>query len=223
MTHQTESPFAIDASQLPSDIAIFPLNGATLLPGAKLSLNIFEPRYLNMALDALGKQRLIGMIQPDRSRSDVEHVAVYPVGCAGRIVSFSETDDGRLMITLAGVCRFRVTEELPIQRGYRRIMADWSGYLNDMEPASTTGVNAERVLALATQYLRAHELDANLDTLRTMPAALLTNALAVHLPFDTTQKQALLEAQSVDHRAEMLMALCELDSNDDASTPVVRH
>src|ERR1700756_1699982 len=110
----------LDASALPSMLPIFPLTGVLLLPRGRLPLNIFEPRYLAMTRDALAGERLIGMVQPSDPRAPGDNPPVYPTGCAGRITSFSETDDGRFLITLTGISRFRIREELPLLEGYRR-------------------------------------------------------------------------------------------------------
>src|SRR6202140_3067834 len=123
---------------LPTILPIFPLTGVLLLPRGRLPLNIFEPRYLAMTQDALGGDRLIGMVQPSDPQNDNRgggqtNPSVYPIGCAGRITAFSETDDGRYLITLTGVSRFRIRDELPLLRGYRRVVADWARFAGDVE------------------------------------------------------------------------------------------
>lgn len=123
------NPFTLPFDRLPADIAVFPLSGAVLMPGTQLPLNVFEPRYLNMVEDALGARRLIGMIQP----LDEDERVLSKTGCAGRISSFSETDDGRIILVLTGLCRFDVVDELPLARGYRRVRADWTRFNGDYQ------------------------------------------------------------------------------------------
>jgi Lon protease-like protein len=127
-------PFHPRLADLPTEIAVFPLTGALLLPRGRLPLNIFEPRYLAMTMDALGQGRLFGMVQPDaRGKSGSQGPGLYRIGCLGRLSSFSETDDGRLLITLIGVTRFRIAEELPLaQGGYRRVRADYTDFVTDL-------------------------------------------------------------------------------------------
>ncbi|NJN46224.1 MAG: hypothetical protein HC808_06820 [Candidatus Competibacteraceae bacterium] len=120
--------FAPEFDQLPTTLPIFPLTGAIVLPFVQLPLNIFEKRYLTMIFDALSERRMIGMIQPKSTDGD----DIYPIGCAGRISSFQETDDGRLLISLTGLCRFEVQEEIPTIRGYRRIIPNWHQYAEDL-------------------------------------------------------------------------------------------
>src|SRR5579864_917519 len=127
----SDRPSTREPRVLPDIIPIFPLTGVLLLPRGRLPLNIFEPRYLAMTRDALGGERLIGMIQPSDPQEGGMNPAVYPLGCAGRITSFSETDDGRYLITLTGVSRFRVARELPLLDGYRRVVADWTPFADD--------------------------------------------------------------------------------------------
>ena len=157
-------PFHLRYEELPEILPVFPLSGALLLPEGRLPLNVFEPRYLAMVEDALGAKRLIGMIQPTESPTGGvptpgaamiagAEPALYETGCAGRIASFAETQDGRLMITLAGVSRFKVTRELESTRGYRRVAPDWSGFRADLEPP-VTDIKIDRAKLLSS--LRAY-------------------------------------------------------------------
>src|SRR5581483_11566441 len=120
--------FQASPTDLPATLPIFPLTGVLLLPQGRLPLNIFEPRYLAMTRDALAGARMIGMVQPLEGRGDAGAPPVYPIGCAGRIIAFSETDDGRYLITLSGIARFAIAEELPRDRLYRRVRADWQRF-----------------------------------------------------------------------------------------------
>src|ERR1700758_4315586 len=136
----------VSAPALPSILPIFPLTGALLLPRGRLPLNIFEPRYLAMTRDALAGERLIGMVQPSDPRVAGDNPPVYPTGCAGRITSFSETDDGRFLITLTGVSRFRIREELPLLRGYRRGGPEWREFTRDLASDDEPGFDRDRML-----------------------------------------------------------------------------
>ncbi|CAG0947976.1 partial Lon protease 2, partial [Anaerolineae bacterium] len=131
-------PFSLPFDQLPASLPIFPLPHAVAMPGCQLPLNIFEPRYLKMVFDALGDQRLIGMVQPELSAADAKTLALYKTGTAGRITFFNETSDGRLLVVLTGVCRFDIVEEIPTTRGYRRALVDWSRFRCDHEAGTVS-------------------------------------------------------------------------------------
>lgn len=207
------NPFHPDLQELPRALPIFPLPGVILLPRAQLPLNVFEPRYLNMTLDALGNGRMIGMIQPDPSRFGPDDEAVYGTGCAGRITAFTETDDGRLLIVLTGVCRFEIGEELPLQRGYRRVVPRWERYQQDLDEAEPPRVAAGELLEAATRYLEAKGLTANLDDLSSLSPEDVVNALGMNLPFEPEEKQALLEAPTPAERAQAFLALAEMTAS----------
>jgi Lon protease-like protein len=199
--------------QLPPEIGVFPLPGALLLPHGRLPLNIFEPRYLALITDAMASGRMLGMIQPDPSQPQGSTgPAVYRTGCLGRLASFAETDDGRFLITLAGVARFRVVEELPMRAGYRRVRADYAGFLPDLaEPSEQPAGLDRRALAAALKpYFRAHQIDANWDAIEQTPDAMLVTTLCMVCPFDLREKQALLEAETPEARAAMLIALLQM-------------
>ncbi len=194
---------------LPGDLPIFPLTGVLLLPRAQLPLNIFEPRYLNMIADALGEGRMIGMIQPRSPNDESEQPEVYPVGCAGRITQFEETEDGRFMINLRGLTRFKITEELPVRDGYRRVEADWTAYRDDLaEPEGE--IERKRLFVSLKPYFEARQIDANWDAIHDTPSERLINSLAMICPFEPLEKQALLEAQTLADRLEVLTSLVEM-------------
>lgn len=197
---------------LPGTLPVFPLPGALLLPHGRLPLNIFEPRYLNMVTDALGHGRMFGMIQPcqEVSHPVPEDVAVYGVGCAGRITAFSETEDGRFLITLTGVCRFRIAEELAPRHGYRRVTADYSHYREDLDDDEGTLPDRERFLHLVEQYFGLKGIEADWKAVRAAHDAALVTSLAMLCPFDVGEKQALLEASGTDNRGEVLATLMEI-------------
>ncbi len=196
---------------LPDTIPIFPLTGVLLLPRGRLPLNIFEPRYLAMTRDALGGERLIGMIQPSDPQEGGMNPAVYPVGCAGRITTFSETDDGRYLITLTGVSRFRIREELPLLSGYRRVVPDWTAFAHDRE-AAEPGFDRERLIRGLKTYFGQRQVDADWSLIDKAPAEHLVSSIAMLCPFAPSEKQALLEAADLDARAALLTALVEMAS-----------
>jgi hypothetical protein len=195
----------------PEIIPIFPLTGVLLLPRGRLPLNIFEPRYLAMTRDALGGERLVGMIQPSDPHEGGMHPAVYPIGCAGRITSFSETDDGRYLITLTGVSRFRIREELPLLSGYRRVVPEWGAFGGDLEPAEP-GFDRDRLIRELKSYFTQRQIDADWSLIDKAPAEHLVSSIAMLCPFAPSEKQALLEAADLDARAELLTALVEMAS-----------
>jgi Lon protease-like protein len=196
-------------SDLPRGLPIFPLPGVLLLPRGRLPLNIFEKRYLAMFDDALGGERLIGMIQPSNARASDPSPALFSVGCAGRITSFSETGDGRYLVALDGVARFKITEELPLHRGYRRVMPDWAPFGADL--AEDTGtVDRHRLIELLQAYFRQQSLSANWDAIGQAPDERLVTSLAMICPFEPPEKQALLEAGCLSDRARLMMSLLEI-------------
>ena len=211
--------WAPKASDLPTEIAVFPLTGALLLPFGRLPLNIFEPRYLAMTEDSLCQRRMFGMIQPNAAEAAGPFgPALYRVGCLGRISSFSETEDGRLLITLTGVSRFSVVEELPMRRGYRRVRVEYGAFLADLDAEASPVLDRARLEESLRAYFRANRIEANWDAVRETPDAMLVTTLAMVCPFEPREKQALLEAPSVQDRAEMLLALVEIGAHG-ASDP----
>ncbi len=207
---------------LPLTLPVFPLPGALLLPGTQLPLNIFEPRYLNMVTDALGAGRLIGMIQPETDAASADAPALCRVGCAGRITSFSETDDGRMVIVLLGVCRFAVEEEIATTRGYRRVVADWSDFSADF----TVGVeDFQRApfMRLLRAYFRVKKLSADWQALEQLDSWRLINVLATSLPFERVDRQGLLEASTATERGRLLAALLEMALAQRRNVTEIRH
>lgn len=195
---------------LPDTIAVFPLPGALLLPRARLPLHIFEPRYLAMLDDCLKTPgRLIGMIQPLGTPGGEKRLA--SIGCAGRLTQFSETDDGRYMITLTGVTRFRLRQE--VEGGftpYRRCLVDWAPFARDLGPEEDDpAFDRAGFLALLGRYLAARRLGTDWDNLKEAEPELLVNALSMLLPFSPEDRQALLEAPSLVTRRETLVTLIE--------------
>lgn len=198
-------------ADMPGEIPIFPLSAALLLPGGRLPLNIFEPRYIAMVDSALAGDRLIGMVQPDlegRRRADGEP-EICSIGCAGRLVSISESGDGRYLISLHGVCRFRVAEEVVAGTAFRRCRV--LPFESDLTEESLAGdVDRRSLLRAFRAYLEANDLDADWESVSRAPNATLVNALSMMAPYGAAEKQALLEAEDMRSRAETLIAITEM-------------
>jgi len=211
----TANPASRLSTRLPAELPLFPLPGALLLPGGQLPLNIFEPRYLRMVDDALGGARMIGMIQPT-DESDGDRPRLFNVGCAGRISSFVETSDGRYLITLNGQRRFRVACEISADTPYRLAEPDWNAYDIDAH-SDDTGKNVDRdaFMAVMQHYLDAEGLETDWDEASAASIDALVVSLAMGCPFPPNEKQALLEAETVEARAACLMALMEMAGGDD--------
>lgn len=193
-------------ADLPDTIPVFPLPGALMLPRARLPLHIFEPRYLAMLDDTLKTQhRLIGMIQP---YDDVSRL--HKIGCAGRVTAFSETEDGRYMLTLAGISRFRVRQEIEGFAPYRRCEVSWDGFARDLGAQERDrGFDRDEFLALLKRYFDAQDLKTDWDSLKEAEDELLINSLSMLCPFEPEDKQALLEAPSLETRRVTLVTLIE--------------
>ncbi|MFO1060288.1 MAG: LON peptidase substrate-binding domain-containing protein [Dongiaceae bacterium] len=203
-------PFEPGFAELPAELPIFPLPGALLLPGGKLPLNIFEKRYLAMTRFALrSASRMIGMIQP-REEGDEDRPAVYQTGCAGRIVAFSETDDGRYLIALGGVARFRVVRELEMVEGFRRVAADFAPFAADLEDDTETAIDRDRLINALKAYFTQESISANWEAIVQAPDDKLVTTLAMVCPFANQEKQALLESPNLGERSRMMTALIEM-------------
>jgi Lon protease-like protein len=209
---------------LPAILPIFPLTGVLLLPRGRLPLNIFEPRYLAMTRDALAGERLIGMVQPSDPKASGDNPPVYPTGCAGRITTFAETEDGRFLITLTGTCRFRVREELPLLEGYRRVVPQWDGFIGDLDSEDERAFDRERLVRGLKAYFQQHEISADWDAIGSVPGERLVTSVAMVCPFEPSEKQALLEASDLNERARLLTAIVEMAvMNRPADGPRARH
>lgn len=212
------SAFDPDFEDLPATLPIFPLTGVLLLPRGRLPLNIFEPRYLNMVGDALGANRMFGMVQPAEAQAEAsqDEPDVYPTGCAGRITHFEETNDGRFILSLRGVCRFRIAEEIPTTRGYRRCSADWSSFAEDLTPPTDTAIDRDRLLTAVRTYFSVKRLDANWEAIEKAEDEYLVTSIAMLCPFDPSEKQALLEAPDLSARSELLTTIIEMAALDNS-------
>lgn len=200
------------ADNLPETIPVFPLAGALLLPHGRLPLNIFEPRYLAMIEDGLAGGRMLGMMQGDDSRPRGERgTAIYSVGCLGRLSSFSETEDGRFLITLTGIMRFRVLEEQEMRRGYRRMRVDYNPYHNDLAPLPTAeSIPREALHAVLRPYFQLQGMDVNWEAVEKTPEGMLVTTLSMLCPFAVAEKQALLEAPLPADRTQMMLTLMKM-------------
>ncbi|MDP6830148.1 MAG: LON peptidase substrate-binding domain-containing protein [Alphaproteobacteria bacterium] len=202
------------AEALPARIPIFPLSGVLLLPHAKLPLNIFEPRYLDMIRDAMAGDRIIGMIQPlksDGSGASEANPVLYDIGGAGRITSFEETEDNRFLITLTGLSRFAVIEELPATTRYRQVVADWDRFAADRwAEDEAPGVDRNRLLTALRAYLELAQIPAEWEAIAKAETGPLITSLAMICPFGAAEKQALLEAHDLYERGRIMTALVEM-------------
>ena len=213
----------IRTDELPQVIPVFPLDAAVLLPRGRLPLNIFEPRYLNMVDDAMAGDRIIGMVQT--TGGDTAHPLLARVGCAGRITSFAETQDGRYLVTLSGVCRFVVGAELPMAGPYRQVRADYDPFADDLAAPETITFERDELLASLRSYLQRRGMDIEWDAAREAPPDALITSLSMALPFEVAEKQALVEARTLPERVATLVALLQIDDmggrdqDDDGPTP----
>lgn len=206
----------ITADSLPDVLPIFPLPGAVLLPHGRMPLNIFEPRYLNMIEDALAAGRFIGMIQP-YDEADERQIAdgteIYKIGCVGRIVEFAETGDGRYLVSLQGVIRFRVAEEVGMFDGYRRIKPDYSEYLDDMDDSEDISIpvlkDRDHLMSTMEQYFDQKGISADMESIEEAPDTILVTSLTMSCPLDPRDKQALLECPDTFERGQLLTSLFE--------------
>jgi uncharacterized protein len=213
------SGFHTRFEDLPSEFAVFPLPGALLLPRGRLPLNIFEHRYLALVEEALANGRMFAMIQPDASLPETPNgPALYRIGCLGRLSSFSETDDGRLLITLTGLARFSIASEIDMRRGYRRVIGDFSRYRADMNESDDTAIDRAAVLDALRGYFVRRVVEPNWDAINRLPDDALVVTLAMVCPFEPIEKQALLEAPSEAERAETLLALLRMGAADTGGT-----
>ncbi|MCG6862451.1 MAG: LON peptidase substrate-binding domain-containing protein [Chromatiaceae bacterium] len=219
----TRSPFLPRFSNLPDELPIFPLAAAVVMPGVQLPLNIFEPRYLNMVTDALAADHLIGMIQP-KPESALDHTPeVHQVGCAGRITSYSETNDGRILLVLTGICRFDVRGELDIKRGYRRVAAAWERFAIDFHEDESRLADRESFLTSLRSYASLRAIEVPWAELEKMADAEMVNLLCTHLPLEAEDKQALLATLDLVERAALMRGLMDMSSVSSVQTAEHRH
>lgn len=206
----TQSSGQVGFEDLPRVIPVFPLAGALLLPGGNLPLHIFEPRYREMVRDAIASTHVIGMIQPRDPRSRSEAPELYPIGCAGRVTDCEETEDGRYNLTLHGVCRFGVVEEIETETLYRKTLVSYAKYRADMQPVDTRHVDRDKLMPALRSFLKLYKVDVDWPTLEGVPDEALVRSLAMTCPFEPNEKQALLEAEDAGARSRMVTSLIEM-------------
>jgi Lon protease-like protein len=208
MNHPYRGP-----DELPSVLPVFPLTGVLLLPRGQLPLNIFEPRYLEMIDDAMKTHRIIAMIQPEPdSDAGQMHPPLLSVGCAGKITQLAETGDGRYLLTLTGIARFRIVQEITTLTPYRQCRMDFEPFATDFNPrAGETEVDREGVLRTLREFAETNQLQIDWNSINETPNEALVNALSMMSPFGPREKQALLEANDLKGRADVLVAITEFE------------
>ncbi|MEC8100519.1 MAG: LON peptidase substrate-binding domain-containing protein [Pseudomonadota bacterium] len=201
---------SLTEKDLPKDIPIFPLPGAVVFPSGTLPLNIFEPRYIAMIESVLGSHRMIGMIQPIPGQDETSK-KLYPVGCAGKIVSFTETNDSRFLIELSGISRFKLKKELSLQQGFRRVLPDWKPYLNDLQSNYDT-LNLNELLLELKKYFDKNNINVDLDEIAKISKDQILASIPQICAFKVVEKQAILEAFSLKDRVSVLISLLRMYS-----------
>lgn len=214
MTH----PLAFHPGQWPDPLPIFPLRGVILLREIPLPLNIFEERYLHLVLDAMREHRIFGMIQPRQAAGE----ALCAVGCAARIVNYAETGDGRLLVTLQGMSRFRVVQETQGRHGYRCVIPEWSEFVADLNPPEEICLDFDALRQEMNAFLEARNVSLDWDAVADVPGALTIDYLSCHLPFTAEEKQALLEAPDHARRLRLLRGLAGMETIP-SSHSAIRH
>mgnify|MGYP000930081122 CR=1 FL=1 len=207
-----KDPFTTRYEDLPEILPVFPLSQVILLPGGRLPLNVFEPRYLALVQAALAHDRLFGMIQPLDEEVGGDAPPLYSVGSVGRIVHFSETEARQMFVVLHGVCRFRVLGEAEGAEGFRRLRVDYAPFREDVAVPGGSGLDAsrERLNGVLKRFVEAHALEVDLRALESLSLPSLVVTLSMALPFEAPEKQALLEAQTLERRYAALCALMEM-------------
>lgn len=213
MTDKENKFKSLPVSTLPEILPVLPLNGGVLLPHARLSLNLDEDRHLNLIDDVLGTPgRFIGIIQPLLDDEKKETPKLYDVGSAGRIVSFTETEEGHYLVGIQGVCRFRVKKELDVLNDYRRVHALWRDFYGDLAMPESGLFDRARLLKVLRRYFKISSIETDWDVIEEAPDGLLVDSLAMLCPLKPNEKQALLEKVDLQERADMLIAMLEIDS-----------
>jgi len=215
-----------DPEIFPDPLPIFPLSGALLLPWGQLSLQIFEPRYINLVETALANARLVGMVQMKDLDSETgpDDAAIYDVGCIGRISSFTEAEHGQFQIILTGLLRYRIVDERPLYNGFRRVTPNYLPFANDLNPCSDETINRDRLISSFNAFADAHGLNVDEKTFTEAPDEAIVTSLSMSCPFKAQEKQALLECQTLSQRCDLLTALLEMAvRSDDIPTPNIQH
>ncbi len=214
------NPFLPRFEDLPAELPLFPLSGAVVMPGVQLPLNIFEPRYLRMVDYALATQHLIGMVQPRLTEQNGD--LIYQVGCGGRITSYTETHDGRIVLVLTGFCRFEVIQELQTPQDFRRAQVSWQRFSSDYNAPSALA-DREQLLSSLRSYCTRHHVEVPWDDIAKMVDSELVNLLCTHLPLDVDDKQALVETVDLSERATLMCGLMDMSALAGNATTQLRH
>jgi Lon protease-like protein len=201
-------------ADLPQTIPLFPLAGAILMPRGVIAFNIFEPRYLNMVDDVLGGDRVIGVIQPTAGEEAAPSPTLVEIGTAGRITGFTETEDGRYLITLTGICRFELEREFDTGAPYRQAIVSYESFAGDFTQARGERIDRDSLIAILKRYAGLHGFQVDWDSVEQAPTETIINVAAQICPFDSGAKQALLEAKTLEERERTLVALLEWDAAD---------
>lgn len=201
-------------ADLPQTVPLFPLAGAILMPRGVIAFNIFEPRYLNMVDDALGGDRVIGVIQPLAGEEAAPSPTLAKIGTAGRITGFTETEDGRYLITLTGICRFELEREFDTGAPYRQAIVSYDGFADDFTQARGERIDRDSLITTLKRYAALHGFQVDWDAVEQATTETIINVAAQICPFDSGAKQALLEAKTLEERERTLVALLEWDAAD---------
>ena len=204
-----------DYNELPEILPIFPLPGVIILPNGSLPLNIFEPRYISMVEDVLGNNRMIGMIQPNLGSK--KHNGLYPIGCASKIISFSETSDNRYLIELKGIIRFKIFKEVNTINGYRNIIPKWKDFKNDLN-INLQNINIDSLIDQLKRYFYNNNINVDSDELHKIPADQIVSAIPQICSFQSNEKQAILEAKTDKERIEVIISLLKMNVLDENET-----
>lgn len=216
----SKNPFAPDFDDLPAALPVFPLTGVLLLPGGHLPLNIFEPRYLEMVDAALSSHRLIGMVQPKTPNYDgaQKNPEISATGCAGKIVDYCETEDGRYVITLNGICRFSIVEEMKTTTKFRQVKPDWGPFEKDLNAIGCLDLDREKLNILLEKYFDIQGLHCDWGMIEEASDEKLITCLSMICPFEPQEKQALLEAVCCNARADLFMTMLDMAVKSGAET-----
>ena len=207
------SPFLPNFADLPSELPVFPLSSAVVMPGVQLPLNIFEPRYLRMVQAALATDHLIGMVQPLAQDTGEEgQPALHRIGCAGRITSYSETSDGRIVLVLTGLCRFEIEQEIAGRGGYRRVRPRWQRFAGDYTDDADTIADRKGFMGSLKAFCTQRQVEVPWDDIGKMDDGDLVNLLCAHLPLGPDDKQALIETVDLGERAALMRGLMDMST-----------
>ncbi|MFP4314112.1 MAG: LON peptidase substrate-binding domain-containing protein [Alphaproteobacteria bacterium] len=221
----SKNPYAPDFKNLPVSLPVFPLTGVLLLPGGALPLNIFEQRYLDMVDSAFKADRMIGIIQPKTPNYDgmIDKPELSTIGCAGKITDFTQTSDGRYLISLNGICRFEVREELNVTTTYRQAKVDWSTYKDDLDSVGCIDLDREKLVPLLQKYFEKEGLECDWSMIEQTSDEKLITCLSMICPFEPQEKQALLEARCCNERASLFMTMLDIACSGEIDKSNMQH